>query len=61
VICCSDDQNGQTALCVAAYHGNEAMVEFLIQSGADIDGKFSDADNYEHRWKVQYIILLVIV
>jgi len=52
LFCCSDDQNGQTPLCVAAFHGNEAMVEFLMQSGADIDGKFSDASNYEQNWKV---------
>ena len=49
----SDDQIGQTPLCIAAYHGHEAIVEFLIQSGADIDGKFSDANNYEDNWKVQ--------
>ena len=56
VICCSDDQFGQTPLCVAAYHGNETMVEFLMQSGADIDGKFSDANNYEMNWKVQLYV-----
>jgi len=52
VISGSDDQIGQTPLCIAAYHGHEAIVEFLIQSGADIDGKFSDANNYEDNWKV---------
>jgi len=50
----SDDQIGQTPLCIAAYHGHEGIVEYLMQAGADIDGKFSDANNYEDNWKVTY-------
>ena len=54
----SDDQIGQTPLCVAAYHGHEAMVEFLIQSGADIDGKFAFSKSNDNavNWKVHTYI-----
>jgi len=52
----SDDQIGQTPLCVASYHGYEGVVEYLIQAGADIDGKFtfSKSEDNAVNWKVQY-------
>jgi len=52
VISDSEDMFGQTPLCIAAYHGHEAIVEFLIRAGANINGKFSDANNYDDNWKV---------
>jgi len=61
-MCCSDYRIDQTPLCVAAYHGHEAIVEFLIQSGANIDGKCSEESNYIDDWKVYgsdyYIFIL---
>jgi len=56
----SDDQIGQTPLCIAAYHGHEAIVEYFIQAGADIDGKFAfskmsdDVVNSKDNWKVYW-------
>ena len=52
MVCCSDDRIGRTPLCVAAYYGNEAIVELLLQSGAHIDGEFSDSINDDIDWKV---------
>ena len=55
VIYCSVDQTGQTPLCFASFHGHEAIVEFLFQSGAAIDGKFPDPVDKkpnEFDWKV---------
>ena len=48
----SDDSIGQTPLCKAAYHGNEAIVDFLLQRGAHVDGKFPDPKDKRFDWKV---------
>ena len=50
----SDDSLGVTPLCVAAYHGHEAIVEFLVQPGAYIDGKFHKPEDEEVNWRVCY-------
>ena len=36
----SRDRYGQTALMQAAHHGHEALVELLIENGAEVPGGF---------------------
>ena len=41
----SDDTG--TPLACAAENGHEVIVDYLLKSGADVDGKFTEGDNDE--------------
>ena len=42
----SNDDTG-TPLTCAAENGHEVIVDYLLKSGADVDGKFTEGDNDE--------------
>ena len=50
VFCYSHETNGWTPLTFAAARGHEMVVEYLLKSGADKDGKF--LTNEGHGWNV---------
>ena len=42
----SNEEDG-TPLTCAAEHGHEEIVDYLLKSGADVDGKFLDDEDIE--------------
>jgi len=46
-VCTNSNDDTGTPLTCAAENGHEVIVDYLLKSGADVDGKFTEGDNDE--------------
>ena len=53
LFCFSNETDGHTPLTYAARHGHEEIVDYLLEKGSNVNGKFEGAKNYKiSSWNV---------